>query len=1371
MDENNVIRERDLIQPDGTIEKLIRELTSLNSSYASVVDTIKQSADRIANALRSVSGATREGRKVIDDSAIAAGRYERAQKELAFAMSETGKQVAWLKAQTVDTNKATVAQQRQLAAVAGSYDKIQAEVKELVSLYRSLSEAERQEAGMGGEIISQLQAKRAQLKSIDEAVKQHVTQLTVLQKAEQKLAFLQSEEGQRLLEVRKQIRALTTARKEEKAAVDPLVQAQQRLREIQSGEKNSLYAVNLEIDKATKLAKLQAKENAAVEGSYERMSAQYARAKFQLSQLNLTLPENAKLVNNLERELNEANAAMRRFQESTGVYSMSVGNYKQAFTGVGFATQQIVRELPAMSISLNTFFLAISNNVPILIDEIRRSKLAFDAQKKSILASAASAEIAAAQIKKLEKPIQSVVKSIFSWQTAIIVVLSLLPRYADKIVDFFDKMANSGSAAERMAYAMKKIRKEMKNTNGDYGKHMVTIDRLGREYRELETDLEKTEWIKNNEDAWKELNVAMVDVADAENFFVNNTDNVKQAFKERARAAAAFKLAEDLYVELLEEEQALIEAENDAANGTNRVSHTYISGGGGGSAAHYGSGGAQRTRENIVLTHKNTIKEIQAEIDMLMNLGIAADEAAEARVGVYGDDGSGGKGGRDFTKYIENMKVKATKEAEDAITKLQRSEFEKRRKEALASYNEEIGQLQNTYNENKRILDGYYKLRKPLTDQQKKDLQAAQAQITQAMASYKAVYAQTLEDIAKDEEIATVKRARELTQLKMDAAIKGSDAEYELRKQLIEKQRQLDILENSKLIESERQDEAAINAKYDKQLTDLEAEKTIARLGVARERIALQLDAVKEGGEAEYNLRKADIQAQMAMEIAENSTLATEEQMTEEAIRAKYNKQLEDLEYEHQTKMCDIALEGIELRLGTVAKGSKQEFELLVQQIEQERKAAILANSQLAEDIRQSEDEINAYYAKQTSYAQGNYELSSFRAKQTTNKAAITSKATNAWRGTGTAVKYGAEGSRRREVYDIEQSILDVEKQIALAEAGKLDLSEEQLANLKLQRAELKNQKKELKGFNGLVSDIADGGITGGILGALGFDNEAIDAFSSAVDTVIDNINAIMDAEIEAAEAAVEASEERVNAAKEAYDAEIEARNNGYANNVETARKQLEQERKNQLEKQKLLKEAQRKQETLNSIIQVSSLITASAQLWSSMSSIPIVGPALALSAIAAMFGSFAYAKIKANQVASASTQYGEGGLEFLEGGSHASGNDIQLGTKNSKGRSMRAEGGEALAIINKRNTRRYRKELPSIIESINRGTFEDKYFNVFANSGERSISISQNNSIDLSTLENDVKGIRRNSETQYYTAPDGTVVMRYKNLKRTIKN
>ena len=84
------------------------------------------------------------------------------------------------------------------------------------------------------------------------------------------------------------------------------------------------------------------------------------------------------------------------------------------------------------------------------------------------------------------------------------------------------------------------------------------------------------------------------------------------------------------------------------------------------------------------------------------------------------------------------------------------------------------------------------------------------------------------------------------------------------------------------------------------------------------------------------------------------------------------------------------------------------------------------------------------------------------------------------------------------------------------------------------------------------------------------------------------------------------------------------------------------------------------------------------------------------------MWGSFAAAKIKANEVTNKTT-YGKGGYEFLRGGSHASGNDIPMGTM-SDGSQRTAEGGEFFAIINKKSTNKYRSILPDVTDYFNKG-------------------------------------------------------------------
>jgi hypothetical protein len=100
----------------------------------------------------------------------------------------------------------------------------------------------------------------------------------------------------------------------------------------------------------------------------------------------------------------------------------------------------------------------------------------------------------------------------------------------------------------------------------------------------------------------------------------------------------------------------------------------------------------------------------------------------------------------------------------------------------------------------------------------------------------------------------------------------------------------------------------------------------------------------------------------------------------------------------------------------------------------------------------------------------------------------------------------------------------------------------------------------------------------------------------------------------------------------------------------------------------------------------------------------------------------------------------------------------------------MRAEGGEALAVINKRSTRKYRRVLPQIVDAINKGTFEDKFSQAFKSGEELSqnISIVRPN-VDLSQIEQDVKALKRNSERQMIIMPDGTYIEKNGNVLRKI--
>ena len=303
------------------------------------------------------------------------------------------------------------------------------------------------------------------------------------------------------------------------------------------------------------------------------------------------------------------------------------------------------------------------------------------------------------------------------------------------------------------------------------------------------------------------------------------------------------------------------------------------------------------------------------------------------------------------------------------------------------------------------------------------------------------------------------------------------------------------------------------------------------------------------------------------------------------------------------------------------------------------------------------------------------------------------------------------------------------------------------------------------------------------------FVNQLIDS----LDTAMEYMDEFMDKRIEMAEIAVEAAQKESEAAKSALESEMEARANGYANNVDLARREYEEklalEEKAVEEKKRL----QKVQEGIDTLTQISSLVTATAQLWASYSSLPGIGQALAIAAIAAMWGSFAAAKIQAAQLANAKT-YGEGGTEYINyGGSHASGNDVDFG-RTKDGRARRVEKGEVVSVINKKNVEKYGvSRIENIINALNNGTFEKQYISsksasILSSKSSLVESTERNNiadmyslafsmlglptegGADLSTIEKGIKTLVSQNEVRVVPTPYGRIEYRGNNT-RIIRN
>ena len=473
---------------------------------------------------------------------------------------------------------------------------------------------------------------------------------------------------------------------------------------------------------------------------------------------------------------------------------------------------------------------------------------------------------------------------------------------------------------------------------------------------------------------------------------------------------------------------------------------------------------------------------------------------------------------------------------------------------------------------------------------------------------------------------------------------------------------------------------------------------------------------------------------------------------------AAWHKERVQIESQYDKIILDLRARQIEGQLELVRKGSKEERQLLLDQVETARKLALAENRAKPIEQQESESHINARFNKKKIQVSGSSRLTNFTQQQELAKSEFDLS------------KHMADEIKK---YELEQEIALWKEKIRLAKTGALDWSQAQIDTAHNTVAKLQQELSKVNDSLSFIGRVGKYGPSGALLSYMGFDDEGLQAWNDAVSQVVSNLQEIAQAEVDIAQAAVDAAEKRVEAAQTAYDAEVEGRNNGYANQVATKKKELQQEKKNMQEKQKLLEQAQKRQEAINTVTQASSLITASANIWSSMSSIPIIGPALALAAIATMWTSFAVAKVKAKQATRAANQeYGEGGLEFLEGGSHASGNDIDLHQRNSEGRNMRAEGGEAMAIINKRNTRKYKRVLPDIVNSLNKGTFEEKFANAFAN-GEtvQNKFIQTESRADLTKLENGVEAIKKQNSERIYALSDGRTLIVKGNVKTYMNN
>ena len=1091
---------------------------------------------------------------------------------------------------------------------------------------------------------------------------------------------------------------------------DKLTRAARDLAFAESENAKRLAELKQAQKEANELNKLTTRLNQSAEGSYNRLSAQYSINKIYLNNMTVEEREATEEGRKLVAETKAIYEEMKRLQEATGKTSLNVGNYSDAAKGL---TTQIENQ---------------TKQLALLRLEGKQGTAEYQQLSKET-----------AMLRNAVKDATDEITRMASDTSNLDAVLGLAAGASGGFAAFTGAMELFGAESEDVQEAQKKLQAAIAITTGvqaiqnavqKQSAIMLGISRLqmaalskAQVYNRLVT-MQGTKATLAATIAQKAFNLiaaanpyvllalALVTVVGALVLFASNTDK-------SAKNQQKLNEAQKVWLDYLETE----------ATEMNRVSNERV---------------AQLNRElNIAKARNASLSETRKIEDEIL---AERTKAHNKSVGFYGQELDDLEANRAKLKQLNDMLVQLNNAKARGDKKVY-IDVDLDGKIDKVKVDEAIEAVQGQIDNTGRAVDIAVNLKTEGADLD---------------AERKILAAQRLQE------------NRDAAKTETDILRKAEDARIALIKNTFDQQRAQRQAANARAIadiQLQLRTETNLTVKARKALNDqivlLREQLAVDMVNIANQQRAAELSAQRATQDAQIALmaegaekQREQLRVEYERQIQDiNTRLETERGLTETQVaellnqqlllQQQYAKSLGELNDQITIDQMQAAADRTQLQLDAAREGSQEEINLRIQLLQQQRAIELAQNRQLAEDVRQSEADINAKYDAEV-------------LKQTTElnqqRALMLFDQTQALEASEFDLIRNSEERKTR--FRLAQEKARLQKILELNKAAGVKMTDAEVKTIENTIAKIDQEIEKSKG------DERGNDIYG--LFGLNLDDDQKEAISTSVSFAIEQLNGFLDAKVQAADAAVSADDKEVDASQRRLDAELEARANGYANNVAMAQKELDQAKKNQEKALKEQQKAQKAQAAIQTIQQIGNLVTASALIWSQL------GFPFAIPAIAIMWGSFAAAKIKAAQLsksanAGGSESYGDGTVELLAGGSHQSGDDVDLGTK-PDGTRRRAEGGEFFAVINKRNSRRFRRLIPDVINSLNRGTFPQKYLNAYNTDGVN-VTVQQNNAPDLRDLKDDVREIKEQNRRRRYVDGNGNVIEVYKNLTRKIKN
>lgn len=543
----------------------------------------------------------------------------------------------------------------------------------------------------------------------------------------------------------------------------------------------------------TSLLNAHSKAMVSTAGSYNEMSAAVVQLENRFRNLSEAQRQGDQGVG-LIKQIKQLKDELKAIDAQMGNYQRNVGNYTSHWNGLNASVQQVARELPSLAVGWNNFFLAISDNLPIMADEIKRARDEFKALQES---------------GQKGVPVwKQLTKSILNWQTALAVGITLLSVYGKDIMNWIENLFKAKEVTgDLIDYENKLLIARQKGIQ-DISRETTKLDLLYKTTQDTNKSMKERLAAANalqkmSPDYLGNMKKESILAGEAKEAYMQLRKELVASAIARAQLDEMTKIAAQRYKAWVKERNAYVSylrSENELSKNNSDLQKTITL-------------NAKKQWENA--------KDSLSDYDKALK-GMSESIDVDALVNDSNDANK--KEAEEYANYMKNI--------ESELTKTRIALIEDRRKAEIAS-------VENTYKENINKIKGYSAKENQLRSQYEEEKNKNIRDINEKYDLEREEYESDLE-----------KRSIEL---KLDTIKNNSEKELEYKLDLL--LRMNEILREEEIREAERrgEDVELINKKYDARFSSIIQDNISERLGLIKKGTDRELDILDTNSLKEIN--------------------------------------------------------------------------------------------------------------------------------------------------------------------------------------------------------------------------------------------------------------------------------------------------------------------------------------------------------------------------------------------------------------------------------------------------------------------------------------------------------------------------------------